>query len=86
MAFVHYRSRDPRPGHRGESLRTRRVADAWAQIRQFLAECTDDAAPQPGPGMQDGECRRLLRFGDDLHPGVTIQIADVVPASVTPSR
>lgn len=46
MAFVHYRSRDARPGHRGESLRTRRVADAWAQIRRFLAECTDDPAPR----------------------------------------
>ena len=46
MAFVHYLSRDPRPGHRGESLRTRRVADAWTQIRRFLAECTDDPAPR----------------------------------------
>jgi hypothetical protein len=46
MAFVHYRSPDVRPGHLGESLRTKRVVDAWARIRRFLAECTDDPPPR----------------------------------------
>ena len=46
MAFVHYRSPDVRPGHLGESLRSRSVADTWARVRRFLAECTDDPAPR----------------------------------------
>lgn len=46
MAFVHYRSPVVRPGHLGESLRTRRTVDAWARIRRFLAECTDNPPPR----------------------------------------
>ena len=46
MSFVLYRSPDVRPGHLGESLRTKRVVDAWARVRRFLAECTDDPPPR----------------------------------------
>lgn len=46
MAFVHYRSPDVRPGHLGESLRSKSVTAAWARIRRCLAECTDDPAPR----------------------------------------
>lgn len=46
MSFVLYRSPDPRPGHRGESLRTRSAAEAWSRIRRFLADHTDDPPPR----------------------------------------
>lgn len=45
MAFVHYRSPATRPGHVGQSMRTRSVATAWVRARRFLAECTDDPTP-----------------------------------------
>lgn len=46
MAFVHYRSPDVRPGHLGESLRSRSVGDAWSRVRRFLATCTDNPPPR----------------------------------------